>query len=121
MSTYALQGPFMKLKRADLHMQPLHAAMKGSSTAILTTSGMTPIEAKTPYVESFIVRPKENKRPPREEWGAMIGDVFHNLRSALDHLVWELTKRHQGIEPSPPFPSGRGAATLRPATRRRGI
>jgi hypothetical protein len=25
-------------------------------------------------------------------WGVMIGNIVHNLRSALDHLVWELVK-----------------------------
>ena len=29
--------------------------------------------------------------PPVHEWGAMVGDVVDNLRSALDHLVWQLT------------------------------
>jgi hypothetical protein len=31
------------------------------------------------------------REPPVEFWGAIIGDVVHNLRSALDHLVWQLT------------------------------
>lgn len=28
--------------------------------------------------------------PPDEIWGPIIGDVVHNLRSALDHLAWQL-------------------------------
>jgi hypothetical protein len=31
------------------------------------------------------------REPPMEEWGTIIGDVVHNLRSALDHLIWQLT------------------------------
>ncbi len=30
------------------------------------------------------------KRPKNPEWGLLIGDMAHNLRSALDHLVWQL-------------------------------
>jgi hypothetical protein len=28
--------------------------------------------------------------PPDEVWGPIIGDAVHNLRSALDHLAWQL-------------------------------
>lgn len=28
--------------------------------------------------------------PPDEVWGPIIGDIVHNLRSALDHLAWQL-------------------------------
>ena len=31
------------------------------------------------------------REPPIAEWGVVIGDVVHNLRSALDHLIWDLT------------------------------
>jgi hypothetical protein len=27
---------------------------------------------------------------PNPEWGLLIGDIAHNARSALDHLVWQL-------------------------------
>ena len=27
---------------------------------------------------------------PRPRWGVIVGDIAHNLRSALDHLVWQL-------------------------------
>lgn len=94
----------MKLKRADLHLQSLQAAMKEFIDSEPYGTWDEPIEPKPPYVESFIIRTKERQRPPREEWGAIIGDVVHNLRSALDHLAWELTKWHQGAEPSPPIP-----------------
>jgi hypothetical protein len=36
------------------------------------------------------------------DWGVIIGDVIHNLRSSLDSLVWELTIKHSGdpIDPN---------------------
>lgn len=29
------------------------------------------------------------------EWGLVLGDIFHNLRSALDHAAWELVNAGQ--------------------------
>lgn len=61
-------------------------------------------------------------------WAAMVGEVVHNLRSALDHLVWECV-RLGGAEPGPhtAFPICRAEpevgfaawATAAPSTRRR--
>lgn len=33
-------------------------------------------------------------------WGVRAGEIAHNLRSALDHLVWELIVHHTGSEPT---------------------
>lgn len=40
--------------------------------------------------------------PVPEDWPAIIGDVLHNLRGALDHVVWHLTSKHLGHEPPRP-------------------
>lgn len=34
-----------------------------------------------------------------EGFSAVVGDFFHNVRSALDHLAWQLVLRH-GLEPT---------------------
>lgn len=39
-------------------------------------------------------------QPLPEHWGLMIGDFLHNLRSALDHLIWRLVQ-HNGQIPGP--------------------
>src|SRR5439155_6469068 len=39
--------------------------------------------------------------PPVLRWGVLIGDIVHNLASALDNLVWELA---QANPHPPPFP-----------------
>jgi hypothetical protein len=52
--------------------------------------------------ETYSIRPSQSadrkehtffgtlhKEPPAE-WGPLIGDTLHNLRCALDHIVWEL-------------------------------
>ena len=33
------------------------------------------------------------------DWGLMIGEIVHNLRGALDHLVWDLAILELGAEP----------------------
>jgi len=33
---------------------------------------------------------------PRAEWGVLLGETVHNLRSALDHLAWQLVDRNGG-------------------------
>ena len=45
----------------------------------------------------------EIKREPPAEWSAIVGDFTYNLRSALDHLAWQLallvtTKPHRSTE-----------------------
>jgi hypothetical protein len=41
--------------------------------------------------------------PPEREWGAIIGDVVHGLRSALDQLAWGLSVAHQAtLNVTPP-------------------
>jgi hypothetical protein len=35
------------------------------------------------------------REAPQFRWAVMVGNVVHNLRSALDILVWELSLRHQ--------------------------
>jgi len=44
------------------------------------------------------------REPLVHEWGAIIGDVVHNLRSALDHLVWQLTVAAGYTPPPNPIP-----------------
>ena len=39
---------------------------------------------------------------PDPMWGVLIGEIVHNLRSALDHLVWELVIKHTGKPPNLP-------------------
>jgi len=33
---------------------------------------------------------KLSEEPDAERWGILLGDAIHNLRSALDHVVWQL-------------------------------
>lgn len=48
------------------------------------------------YVTIETIKPLEHVR-----WGMVLGDFVHNLRSALDHLVWQLTIVRDGSPPDP--------------------
>jgi hypothetical protein len=60
----------------------------------------------------YLVHPKYNpqtrlltltahiQKPLPKHWGIQVGEIVHNLRSALDHLVWELVIHHTGSPPT---------------------
>jgi hypothetical protein len=48
-----------------------------------------------PIAKKYRVMLVVNQLEPRLRWGAMIGEIVHNLRSALDYVAWELTTLHQ--------------------------
>jgi hypothetical protein len=56
---------------------------------------------KDPHAREHVIFLKVTKAPRLHDWAIVAGDAVHNLRSALDHVVWELTIRGLG---KPPFP-----------------
>lgn len=75
----------------------------------------TPIDSRnvvTPILESELmgIYLKVRRPLPVIRWGVIIGDAVHDLRSALDQLVWELSVHHQR---SLGFPKGAPEKTLR--------
>jgi len=57
-----------------------------------------------PDTGEIVIYGEALREPPMQEWGVIIGDIVHNLRSALDHLVWALTLAHQSYPPPTPIP-----------------
>jgi hypothetical protein len=75
-----------KLGRADEHLETLDKRIQG----FLDTKpyrGVPDIDAEA---GQSLIRAQVLREPPVIEWGLLIGDVLHNLRSALDHLAWRL-------------------------------
>lgn len=60
------------------------AAFQGSQTHDLFVSKFDPDTGEQ------VVNLRILKEPENPEWGLILGDMVHNLRSALDHLVWQL-------------------------------
>jgi hypothetical protein len=99
----ALLGPRLKLLRFEDHF----AALKRATRAFLESQPYrVPSEVKAGGYE-HIWRAVEVKRPdPR--LGVIIGDCLHNLRSALDHLAWQLVV----LEGDPSTQTAIGSSTL---------
>ena len=82
---HPLDGCNEKLNRAHEHL----AALRQAHDAYLGTK---------PFVADQVFKPEGSEiifvgrvlRPPPLRIGVIIGDLIHNLRSALDHLVWQL-------------------------------
>lgn len=80
-------GIHLKLGRAVEHIVALDQAVKQyrkTEPYSFTTSIRDVDEAARVYSLTATVR----EQPP-EWWGPIIGDVVHNVRSALDYAIWE--------------------------------
>lgn len=75
----------LKIERAITHIDELAVACKRFIDADPYTLGRV-IDPKTGYY-GFTVN---DLKPPPLEIGLIAGDVIHNLRSALDHLAYQL-------------------------------
>jgi hypothetical protein len=81
-------GVRLKLAGAGVHLDALRAEVAAFQAAdpIGYDYSTTPSEAGALV---YTVRAVVRAQPP-VEWAAIIGDVLHNLRSALDHAVWAM-------------------------------
>jgi hypothetical protein len=78
--------PDLKLRRAELHADALRIAILE-----YRQSGSFYVEQKeNAKLRTLDLTLRVNAPPPLEEWSLIFGDCIHNLRSALDHLAWQL-------------------------------
>jgi len=82
---HPLDGCQMKLQRADKHLDELQGAV-GAFLSRNPYELLTEHNDETGY---WNFRVKVRDAPPLS-LSAITGDVVHNLRSALDHLIWQL-------------------------------
>ena len=88
MTRHPLAGVVAKFKRASEQFDELRSEMDAFFSADEPphySVGSFDVDAWE-WVERFHVR-----REPPLRFGVLIGDCVHNLRSALDHLVWQVT------------------------------
>jgi hypothetical protein len=78
---------------------PVFYAARDSSQRMHSLPAST-ITAPDRLISKVRIRAREIQEHPTTDWGVLIGDVVHNLRSALDHLVFDLTS----IKHTPPHP-----------------
>lgn len=83
-----LSGVWAKIERADEHFDLLEREIRA-----FTDRNPQPIGVSIPYFDAesgwFTVYAIEAEpAPPR--LGVILGDLVHDTRSALDHLIWQL-------------------------------
>lgn len=107
---HPLDGPRLKVRRAKEEIQRLREAQQ----AFQVDAGYRIVRAETnPHTGNHVYRVRVG-RPVPPEWGVWIGEIAHNLRSALDGLVHQLAllnlptgRAPRGITQFPIFLVGR--------------
>lgn len=79
---HPLDGPRLKVKRANKHIYELEAALKDFGK----THPYEAVEQVEADTGDRVWHAKVNRQPPRR-LSAIVGDAVHNLRSALDHVM----------------------------------
>jgi len=101
---HQLDGCVAKLDRADVQIRALERSRDSFLQGDTYTGGIDhDPQAPEPILRGYIHRRPGAITMDRAalRWGAVVGETIHDLRSALDSLVWRLTEREQGSAPSP--------------------
>ena len=88
-----LQGVYLKVERARKHADQLCAEMSKLDENDPDVAGRIVVEKDTKaqeYVPRWV-----GKRHCPARWSLMLGEIFYNMRSALDHFAWQLTLRSE--------------------------
>ncbi|MFC5947069.1 hypothetical protein ACFQH9_02100 [Pseudonocardia lutea] len=109
----AAQGVWVKFARADRHFKELRDAVR----AYLETDPYQVYEEEEPETGALVTRVRVVADPP-VELAAILGDVFHNARSALDHLACYLVERDGGTpDKGTYFPTGKSKSEFSKAVK----
>ena len=82
---HPLDGVRLKLVRAEEHLRSLDLKIKE-----YFDSNPCEVVKKSEGKEVYFILSIREQPPP--EFGPIIGDCLHNMRSALDHLLWQLLR-----------------------------
>jgi hypothetical protein len=89
--SHPLTGCIAKYQRAQFHYDTLRSEIEkryGGDDALPTFTMERGLDPDNPRVFRWVVSSFDE---PPLEWATIVGDVVHNLRSSLDHLVYELS------------------------------
>lgn len=92
-ATNALDGCWAKLARADELTDALAGEIKTDREGGYLRFSLT-------SEDGIGIRVHVHRQPPFHRW-VLVGEIVHDLRSALDHLTWALTVAHSGPPPRP--------------------
>lgn len=120
---HPLDGPRLKIRRAKLEIDSLaraEALFWENAECKIVRAELNPKTGKDVYRVSM------KGGPPPLDWSVDIGEIAHNLRSALDGLAWQLallnTKTPASRTQFPVFLTGHSQVVKKPAffTSKRG-
>ena len=84
----------MKVIRANAHLKTLQEETR----AFFDRSPYGVVDDFDPETSRYTFRVAVFESPP-PQWGVIVGDIVHNLSSALEYIAWELVKLN-GNEPT---------------------
>jgi hypothetical protein len=90
----SLRGCDAKVERAREHLKTLYKEID----AFIESEPHEIVSEFDAETLTRIVRLRVLREPDETAWAVLLGDFLHNLRSALDHLVWQLVLLN-GAEP----------------------
>lgn len=90
--THPLDGPRLKVVRAREHLQELNLCQ----SRFFESDAYEIADQFDAQMGKHVFRISVLKNPPVHRLAALTGDCIHNLRSALDHLVWRLAEDFSG-------------------------
>lgn len=85
---YPLDGPRLKLRRAEKHLN----AVKSAIDDFIEKKPYTFVVEANPEPPNYVIVARVKQIAPDDELGVIIGDFAHNARSALDLLISQLSK-----------------------------
>jgi hypothetical protein len=90
-----LTGIVLKLDRAEDHLDALNESIQR-----FTKKGFCTARQEFDRDRRLTLRVNQVFEPP-PGWGVLIGEIVYNLRSALDHMVYELAVVNHGTRAPP--------------------
>jgi hypothetical protein len=84
----SLDGPLLKTDRALAQIDALNAEINAFRSRVNANTDPVRIESDAETGEK-LVRLNAAENPP-PEWSVWLGEIIHDLRSALDNFVWQL-------------------------------
>jgi hypothetical protein len=90
--TPSLKGCWAKQRRAGKHMDALHDELTG-----YVEDRPHRVVGKFDRDSGFFrITAEVLKEPDTDRWGILLGELIHNLRCVLDHLLWQLVLLNGG-------------------------
>lgn len=112
----SLQGPRLKLQRAKHHIEDFVA----QAEALYNTDGRWFSIEHDAYRRQRTLIAKINTAVP-DHFPLIIGDAIHNLRSALDHLTWDILRPFNPAPDKVQFPFCRKAESFESVLKNRQV